>query len=84
MLCPDRQTVTNLIVESLQKMRSDESYGAFWDRINKEIDSFHVELTISGRKRKKNQYLKKTQVNKTSVHIKIGDENYFIITQNSA
>lgn len=64
MPCPDRQTVTNLIVESLQKMRSDESYGAFWDRINKEIDSFHVELTISGRKRKKISILKKPRSTK--------------------
>lgn len=53
MLCSDRQTVTNLILESLQKMRSDESYGAFWDRINKEIDSFHVEVLILERKRRR-------------------------------
>lgn len=53
MLCSDRQTVTNLILESLQKMRSDESYGAFWDRIKKEIDYFHVEVLILERKRRR-------------------------------
>ena len=53
MLCSDRQTVTNLILESLQKIRSDESYGAFWDRIKKEIDYFHVEVLILERKRRR-------------------------------
>ena len=33
-------------LEILQEIHSDDPYDAFWDRINKEINSFHVEVPV--------------------------------------